>query len=52
LINGLKLAALYTAIIMGAGFASGQELLQYFVGYGTSGIWGLIAAGVLFSVTG
>ena len=50
--NGLKLALLYAAIILGAGFASGQELLQYFVGYGTSGIWGLIVAGVLFGVTG
>jgi len=50
--NGLKLAALYGAVILGAGFASGQELLQYFVGYGTSGIWGLIVAGVLFSLTG
>ena len=50
--NGLKLAALYGAVILGAGFASGQELLQYFVGYGTSGIWGIIIAGVLFSLTG
>jgi len=50
--NGFKLAALYAAIILGAGFASGQELLQYFVGYGTSGIWGLIVAGVLFALTG
>lgn len=50
--NGLKIAALYAAIIMGAGFASGQELLKYFVGYGTSGIFGLIVAGLLFAVTG
>ena len=50
--NGFKLASLYAAIVLGAGFASGQELLQYFVGYGTSGIWGLIIAGVLFSLTG
>lgn len=50
--NGLKIAAVYTAVILGAGFASGQELLQYFVGYGQSGAWGLIAAGVLFAVTG
>jgi len=50
--NGLKLAALYITIIMGAGFASGQELLQYFVSFGTSGIWGLIAAGIIFGLTG
>ena len=50
--NSLKIAALYTAIIMGAGFASGQELLQYFVAYGTSGIWGLMVSGVIFALTG
>ncbi|MCL2398808.1 MAG: hypothetical protein FWC91_03565 [Defluviitaleaceae bacterium] len=50
--NGFKLAAMYTCVILGAGFASGQELLQYFVAYGPSGIWGLITAGVLFAVTG
>ncbi|MCL2420719.1 MAG: hypothetical protein FWD03_02575 [Defluviitaleaceae bacterium] len=50
--NGLKLAALYAAVILGAGFASGQELLQYFVGYGTSGIWGLIVAGIVFAMVG
>jgi len=50
--NGLKLAVLYTSVILGAGFASGQELLQYFVGYGTSGIWGLMISGVIFAFTG
>lgn len=50
--GGIKLAILYATIIMGAGFASGQELLQYFVGFGTSGLWGLILAGVLFALTG
>ena len=50
--NGLKLAALYTSIVLGAGFASGQELLQYFVGYGTSGIWGLLVSGLIFALTG
>lgn len=50
--NGWRIAAVYTAVILGAGFASGQELLKYFVGYGVSGVWGLIVAGIVFSLTG
>lgn len=50
--NGLKIAAVYGSVFLGAGFASGQELLQYFVGFGRIGLLGLIVAGVLFSFTG
>jgi len=50
--NGLKVAMVYGSVFIGAGFASGQELLQYFVGFGYRGILGLIVAGVLFSLVG
>jgi uncharacterized membrane protein YkvI len=50
--NGFKLAVVFTAVILGAGFASGQELLKYFVSYGITGILGLLASGVLFSLVG
>jgi uncharacterized membrane protein YkvI len=52
LANGFKIAAVYTGVILGAGFASGQELLKYFVSHGTAGLWGLILSGVVFSLTG
>jgi uncharacterized membrane protein YkvI len=50
--NGFKLAAVFTAVILGAGFASGQELLKYFVNYGLPGLWGLLLSGVVFSLAG
>jgi uncharacterized membrane protein YkvI len=50
--NGFKLIAVFTAVILGAGFASGQELLKYFVGYGMYGVWGILLSGVIFSAVG
>lgn len=50
--NGLKIAAIYASVFLGAGFASGQELMQYFVGFGRIGLLGIIVAGVLFALTG
>jgi len=50
--SGLQIAAVYASVFLGAGFASGQELLRYFVAFGPIGIWGLIVAGVLFSLVG
>lgn len=34
--------------IMGAGYAMGQEFLQYFIGYGYMGITGLIIITLFF----
>ncbi|MCL2839883.1 MAG: hypothetical protein FWE05_03835 [Defluviitaleaceae bacterium] len=50
--NRMKIAAVYGSVFLGAGFASGRELMQYFVGFGRIGIWGLMVAGVLFALTG
>ena len=50
--NGIKIAAVYGSVFLGAGFASGRELLQYFVGFGRVGMWGLIVSGVLFALVG
>ena len=47
-----KIAAIYGSVFLGAGFASGQELLTYFIGFGHFGFVGLMIAGVLFSLTG
>jgi uncharacterized membrane protein YkvI len=50
--NGIKIAAVYASVFLGAGFASGQELIRYFVGFGPLGAVGLVVAGVLFALTG
>ena len=50
--NGLKIAAIYASVFLGAGFASGNELLQYFVGFGRIGLLGIGIAGAIFALTG
>lgn len=50
--NIFKVASIYMATIIGAGFASGQEIMQFFSRYYTGGFYGIILAGVLFSIIG
>ncbi|PKM87374.1 MAG: hypothetical protein CVU87_09755, partial [Firmicutes bacterium HGW-Firmicutes-12] len=47
-ITAWKVAATYIGTVVGAGFASGQEVLQYFGYFGYGGILGLVIAGILF----
>ena len=46
------MAAAYMGAVVGAGFASGQEALIFFVIYGPRGIWGILAAALGFAVLG
>lgn len=50
--DALKLAAAFIGLIVGAGFASGQEILQFFTNFGWFGTLGAILAGVLFGLFG
>ena len=50
--NIIKVACIYMATIIGAGFASGQEILQFFSVYYDGGFYGIVLAGILFSVIG
>ncbi|MRH43427.1 hypothetical protein GH741_12135 [Aquibacillus halophilus] len=43
-----KISATYIGTIVGAGFASGQEVFQFFTSYGMGGIWGILLATLLF----
>jgi len=43
-----KIAATYIGTVVGAGFATGQEILQFFVRFGKPGLLGIVAAAVLF----
>ncbi|MDD3853570.1 MAG: hypothetical protein PHD40_07945 [Syntrophomonadaceae bacterium] len=42
----------YLGAVIGAGFASGQEIVQFFVVYGGFGLKGCILAGALFAILG
>ncbi|MBE3581218.1 MAG: hypothetical protein IMW96_06235 [Thermoanaerobacteraceae bacterium] len=50
--SALKIAATYVGTVVGAGFASGQEVLQFFAYFGIRGLLGLVVATVLFIVLG
>ncbi len=47
-INTFQIAGTYIGTIVGAGFASGQEILQFFVSFGRIGLLGIFIATVLF----
>lgn len=47
-ITTFKVAAVYVGTVVGAGFASGQEVLQFFSFFGMSGILALVVATALF----
>ena len=48
----LKIALVYAGTVIGAGFASGQELMQFFMVFGSKGLWGIGLATVLFIYLG
>jgi len=51
-ITTLSIAATYIGVVVGAGFATGQEILQFFAKFGSMGILGLALATILFIIYG
>ncbi|MEW6423611.1 MAG: hypothetical protein AB1523_02530 [Bacillota bacterium] len=47
-----KVVTLYAGTIIGAGFASGQEIMQFFIVFGQGGLWGVLLATGLFVYLG
>lgn len=47
-----KVAAVYVGTVVGAGFASGQEVLQFFSFFGFTGLFALLLATTLFILFG
>jgi len=50
--SAITMALIYVGIILGAGFASGAEIMAYFVEFGLAGILGLVLACALFALAG
>ena len=48
----LKLAFTYVGALVGAGFATGQELVRFFVNFETDGLKGVVLAGIGFALLG
>jgi uncharacterized membrane protein YkvI len=51
-VSALKIAGVYIGTVVGAGFASGQEMLQFFAAYGNLGYVGLFIVTLLFAAFG
>src|SRR5690554_7594048 len=46
------IALSFMSVVVGGGFASGQETLQFFTGYGIASIAGTLVSGLLFAFLG
>jgi uncharacterized membrane protein YkvI len=51
-VSTLRVAATYIGTIVGAGFATGQEVLQFFARFGSAGIFGLVLTTLMFMFFG
>lgn len=51
-LRSLKIALAFVGLLVGAGFATGAEVIQYFVGFGWIGLVGAALAGLLVAVGG
>lgn len=47
-VGTFKVSATYIGTIVGAGFASGQEVLQFFIAFGAKGFWGVALVTLAF----
>ena len=50
--QSIQIALAYMSVVIGGGFASGQEVLQFFTGYGLVGIVGTLVSGLMFAFLG
>lgn len=47
-----QIATVYVGTVVGAGFATGKEIVEFFTQYGLYGFFGILIAGYLFIFTG
>lgn len=50
--RSFKIALAFVGLLVGAGFATGQEVIQYFLSFGAIGLVGAVVAGVVFALAG
>lgn len=50
--RAVAISMAFIGVVVGAGFASGQEASQYFVAFGNMGLWGVLLASALMIITG
>ncbi len=50
--GAFQIAAVYVGTVVGAGFATGREIAEFFTQYGMYGFFGVLIAGYIFIFTG
>ena len=50
--NWIKIASIYVGTVIGAGFASGREIVEFFGVYGIKGTWGIFISCISFAFIG
>ncbi|WP_226668477.1 hypothetical protein [Metabacillus litoralis] len=50
--SSLQVAAVYVGTVVGAGFATGREIVEFFTKYGIYGLAGILVVGLLFIFIG
>ncbi|MBA9025063.1 YkvI family membrane protein [Peribacillus huizhouensis] len=50
--GAFQIAAVYVGTVVGAGFATGREIAEFFTQYGMYGFFGILIAGYIFIFTG
>ena len=50
--RAITMAFAYVGVLTGAGLASGQELMQYFIGFGKAGLIAVVLVGILHALFG
>lgn len=50
--GAFQIAAVYVGTVVGAGFATGREIAEFFTKYGFLGFLGILIAGYIFIYTG
>ena len=50
--NVVGIALSFIGLLVGAGFATGQEVVQYFTSFGIPGMWGILVAGLVMTLAG
>lgn len=52
MMRSFKIALAFVGLLVGAGFATGQEVIQYFISFGAIGILGAVVSGIIMAVAG
>ncbi len=52
LMRSFKIALAFVGLLVGAGFATGQEVIQYFISFGSIGLLGAVISGLVMAAAG